>query len=337
MNIQYNALEYAHQLEGAGVPQAQAEVHANMRRVLSDCVAAPADLHALRGDLTHQIVEMETRLHAAIKETGACLRGEIAEAGAHLRAEIVEVEARLRGEIVEVEARLRGEIVEVEARLRGEIVEVEARLRGEIVEVEARLRGEIAKTEARLGAKIEIVEARVLAEIDKQSRFQKMSSGLIATLIIGLYIQLFFRCRGFSAQHQRQRRLLAVVLVALVDAADAEADLLEQVGHLGAHLVGVDDHHLQHFVWLEPEPGHVLVVAQVAQAIDPGVDRARIRIGKTERAPALGVERGLIKDRGAVQFCPGHAQSFRSSTSIMSNRPFGLSARKAAARSAPWA
>jgi hypothetical protein len=128
MNIQYNALEYAHQLEGAGVPQAQAEVHANMLgRVLSDCVALPGDLRALHGDLTHQIVETETRLRAEIKET------------------------------------------------------------------ETRLRGEIVKMEARLGAKIEIVEARVLAEIDKQSRFQKLSNGLIATLIIGLYIQLFFR------------------------------------------------------------------------------------------------------------------------------------------------
>jgi hypothetical protein len=150
MNIQYNALEYAHQLEGAGVPKAQAEVHANMLgQVLSDCVALPGDLRALRGDLTHQIVETETRLRAEIKET--------------------------------------------EMRLRAEIKETEMRLRGEIKETETRLRGEIVKTEARLGAKIEIVEARVLAEIDKQSRFQKLSNGLIATLIIGLYIQLFFR------------------------------------------------------------------------------------------------------------------------------------------------
>jgi hypothetical protein len=89
MSIQYNALEYAHQLEAAGVPQAQAEVHANMLgRVISDCVAVPADLRTLRGDLTHQIVETETRL-----------RAEIGEAEARLRAEIGEVEARLSAKL----------------------------------------------------------------------------------------------------------------------------------------------------------------------------------------------------------------------------------------------
>jgi hypothetical protein len=89
MNIQYNALEYAHQLEGTGVPRAQAEVHANMLgRVLSDCVAAPADLRALGNDMTHQIVEAETGL-----------RAEIAEAEARLRAEIAQVEARLGAKI----------------------------------------------------------------------------------------------------------------------------------------------------------------------------------------------------------------------------------------------
>jgi hypothetical protein len=174
MNIQYNALEYAHQLEGAGVPQAQAEVHAHMLgRVLSDCVVAPADLHALGGDLTHQIVETETRLRAAIKETGACLRGEIAEAGAHLRGGLAEVEARLRGEIVEVEARLRGEIVEVEARLRGEIVEVEARL----------------------GAKIDIGLERLSKRIDKLDDaigYMKWMNALTLALLVGLIVKSTF-------------------------------------------------------------------------------------------------------------------------------------------------
>jgi hypothetical protein len=67
MNTQYNALKYAQQLEAAGVPQAQAEVHANMLgRVISDCVTSPAELDALRKDLTHQLAETETRLRAEI-------------------------------------------------------------------------------------------------------------------------------------------------------------------------------------------------------------------------------------------------------------------------------
>jgi hypothetical protein len=122
MNIQYNALEYAHQLEASGVPQAQAEVHANMLgRVLSDCVAAAADLQSLRGDLTHQIVETETRLCAEIREVAA----EIAKTEARLRAEIGETQARLRGEIAEASAKLREEIHGVEARLGERIAKVE--------------------------------------------------------------------------------------------------------------------------------------------------------------------------------------------------------------------
>jgi uncharacterized protein YgfB (UPF0149 family) len=78
MSIQYNALEYAQQLEAAGVPKAQAEVHASMLgRVISDCVAVPADLQALRSDLTHQLVETETRLRAGIAETEARLSAKI--------------------------------------------------------------------------------------------------------------------------------------------------------------------------------------------------------------------------------------------------------------------
>jgi hypothetical protein len=100
MSIQYNALEYAHQLKAAGVPLAQAEVHASMLgRVISDCVALPADLHVLRGDLTHQIVETETRLRAEIGETEARLRAEIAKMNAELREEIHGVEARLTAKI----------------------------------------------------------------------------------------------------------------------------------------------------------------------------------------------------------------------------------------------
>jgi uncharacterized protein YgfB (UPF0149 family) len=89
MSIQYNALEYAQQLEAAGVPKAQAEVHASMLgRVISDCVAVPADLHPLRSDLTHQLVETETRLRAEIKGMETRLRAEIAETEARLSAKI---------------------------------------------------------------------------------------------------------------------------------------------------------------------------------------------------------------------------------------------------------
>jgi hypothetical protein len=117
MSIQYNALEYAQQLEAVGVPQAQARVHAQtLGDVLGNCVALSVDLREVKAELSHSVAEAETRLRAEIHD---------------IKTELV--------------------------------------------------------------CKIEIVEARLLAEIDKKFRFQKWSNGLIAALLIGLYIQLLVR------------------------------------------------------------------------------------------------------------------------------------------------
>jgi hypothetical protein len=117
MSIQYNALEYAQQLEAAGVPQPQAEVHAQiLAHVLDNCVVLPSELHDVKTELSHSASEAETRL-----------------------------------------------------------------------------RGEIQGLRLELISKMEVMEARLLAEIDKKSRFLKWSTGLIAALLIGMYVQLLFR------------------------------------------------------------------------------------------------------------------------------------------------
>jgi hypothetical protein len=114
MNTQYNALEYAQQLEAAGVSQEQARVHAQaLGEVLSTCVVLPTHLREVTSDLTHSLAAVEMRLRSEIHD---------------------------------------------------------------------------AKTE--LAGKIDIVEARLKAEIDKKFRFQKWSNGLIAALLIGIYVQL---------------------------------------------------------------------------------------------------------------------------------------------------
>jgi hypothetical protein len=117
MSNQYNALEYAQQLEAAGVPQEQARVQANaLGEVVNNCVVLPGDLREVESKLSHAVTDVETRLRCEIQQ---------------------------------------------------------------------------AKTE--LASRIEIVESRLLAEIDKQFRFQKWSNGVLAALLIGIYVQLLFR------------------------------------------------------------------------------------------------------------------------------------------------
>jgi chaperonin cofactor prefoldin len=108
MTAHFDPLDYAQQLETAGVPKAQAEVHARtLAHVVDDCVAVPADLGVLKRELTHLISETETRL----------------------RAEISKVESRLRAEIQELEARLNSKLEIMEARLNTRIDELKAELR----------------------------------------------------------------------------------------------------------------------------------------------------------------------------------------------------------------
>jgi hypothetical protein len=96
MTIQFDAIGYAQQLESAGVPQVQAEVHARtLAHVVADCVPLPGDLHDLKSEFSYKSAETETRL-----------RGTIGEAEARLRTEITHSEARLRDEIRSLASRV---------------------------------------------------------------------------------------------------------------------------------------------------------------------------------------------------------------------------------------
>ena len=119
MATQFNQLDYAQQLETAGVPKAQAEVHAHtLSHVINDCVAVPADLVSVKRELTHLISETETRLRAEIAKTESRLQAAITEAESRLRAEIQALEARLNSKLAILEARLNSRIHELKAELR---------------------------------------------------------------------------------------------------------------------------------------------------------------------------------------------------------------------------
>jgi hypothetical protein len=63
MNSQFNAIDYAQQLEAAGVPQAQADVHAKMLSMaLTNCAASRADLLALGERLSDRMTALEERI-----------------------------------------------------------------------------------------------------------------------------------------------------------------------------------------------------------------------------------------------------------------------------------
>lgn len=67
MNAQFNAIDYAQQLEAAGVPQAQAEVHAKMLALaLVSCAASRADLAASGEKLNCRIDAVKQELSSRI-------------------------------------------------------------------------------------------------------------------------------------------------------------------------------------------------------------------------------------------------------------------------------
>lgn len=71
MNSRFNAIDYAQQLEAAGVPQTQAEVHAKMMSLaLTNCAASKSDLAALNAQLTARMDTIETHLIAEIAALG---------------------------------------------------------------------------------------------------------------------------------------------------------------------------------------------------------------------------------------------------------------------------
>jgi hypothetical protein len=68
MSSQFNAIDYAQQLEDAGVPKAQAEVHARtLAQIVGSCLALPAELYALRDELTTCLTLFEQKMIAQME------------------------------------------------------------------------------------------------------------------------------------------------------------------------------------------------------------------------------------------------------------------------------
>ena len=65
----FDTLKYANRLKSVGVPEKQAEVHAEiMAETISDRIATKNDLELVKSELKHDIKEMELKIEATKNE-----------------------------------------------------------------------------------------------------------------------------------------------------------------------------------------------------------------------------------------------------------------------------
>ena len=93
MTSQFNAIDHAQQLEAAGVPQAQADVHAKMSSLaITNCAASKGDLAALDAKLIARMDLFEARSAKQIGEFESRVEPELAG----MRVEIAEIRAEMK-------------------------------------------------------------------------------------------------------------------------------------------------------------------------------------------------------------------------------------------------
>lgn len=113
MNSQFNAIDYSRQLAAAGVPQAQADVHAKvLSQALAECAATKADLAALDGKLTARIDVFEARVIARIEQFEAKVERELSG----MRVEISEMRVEISEIRVEM-SEMRAELADMRVQL----------------------------------------------------------------------------------------------------------------------------------------------------------------------------------------------------------------------------
>ncbi len=184
MNAQFNALDYARELEDAGVPPQQAQIHVRtLVAVIKDCTVGPQALEAARLDILHRVELSETQLRSHTDGMGNTLRKEMHQLGANLRLEMHQLAADLRLEMHQLAADLRLEMHKQGVDLRSEIYQQGVELRAEIHRQGVELRAEIHQQGVELRAEI----AKLRAEL----RFTRWMNALTLILVGALYAKLW--------------------------------------------------------------------------------------------------------------------------------------------------
>ena len=123
MNSEFNAIDYAHQLALAGVPQAQADVHAKaLSQGLSTCAATKSDLAALEEKLTTRMDLFEARIDARMDAFEAKINARIDTFEAKINARMDAFEAKINARLDAFEAKMNLQLAEI----RGEIAVMRA-------------------------------------------------------------------------------------------------------------------------------------------------------------------------------------------------------------------
>jgi len=117
MTSEFNAIDYANELQSTGVPKEQATAHANaLTRLLAD-VAFSRDLVKLESNLRKEIRECEERMILRIDLVRTQLEAKIEAVRVELESKIEAVRVELEARMTKMEAEIRAEI----GVLRGEI------------------------------------------------------------------------------------------------------------------------------------------------------------------------------------------------------------------------
>jgi hypothetical protein len=115
MNGQFNAIDYAQQLEAAGVPQSQAEVHAKtLSLAFSTCAASRSDLKALDDKLATRIDLFEERMTGRMDAFEARITARMDAFEARIAARIEAFESSVKLEL----AGMHTEIAEIKQTLK---------------------------------------------------------------------------------------------------------------------------------------------------------------------------------------------------------------------------
>lgn len=131
MNGQFNAIDYAQQLEAAGVPQSQADVHAKMLSLaVTNCAASRADLMALGDILSTGMTALEGRSTTRMElfEERITTRMDKFEADMSARMNKFEMEMSARMERFQMEMSARMDKFEAKMGLRYEQMESKNKL-----------------------------------------------------------------------------------------------------------------------------------------------------------------------------------------------------------------
>jgi hypothetical protein len=100
-----DTLGYAKRLRDAGIPDEQAEAHAEAARdfVMAELVTK-SDLAATRSDLQSALAATRSDLQSALAETRSDLQSALAETRSELRSAVQRLEARIEAQGIQIEA-----------------------------------------------------------------------------------------------------------------------------------------------------------------------------------------------------------------------------------------